>query len=90
MAFATLPKEKSRSKFHGGRPLPLLNKFHTQKTSIMKNAQIEFHADHALLTILTDEITDELAARLSKDGWDVATNGYKENGNWYTIYVKFM
>lgn len=56
----------------------------------MKTGTIEFHANYALLTILTDEITDELAARLSKDGWDVATNGYEENGNWYTIYVKFM
>ena len=56
----------------------------------MNTGTIEFHEDHALLTILTDEITDDLAARLSKDGWDVATNGYKENGNWYTIYAKFL
>lgn len=65
-----------------------LNK-HT-KHKDMNTGTIEFHADHALLTILTDEITDALAARLSKDGWDVATNGYKENGNWYTIYAKFL
>lgn len=56
----------------------------------MKTGTIEFHEDHALLTILTDEIADKLELRLAKDKWELATNGYKENGNWYTIYIKYM
>ena len=54
----------------------------------MKTGTIEFHDDHAILAVLTDELTESLEARLVADGWSMATNGHKENGLWYTLYVK--
>lgn len=54
----------------------------------MKTGNIEFHDDHAILAILTDELTQSLEARLVADGWSMATNGHKESGRWYTLYVK--
>jgi hypothetical protein len=56
----------------------------------MKNAEIEFHDDHALLSILTDDLTELLEKRLYADGWELATNGYKEGGKWFTIFIKFI
>lgn len=56
----------------------------------MISADIEFHDDHALLTISTEELNEQLKTRLSQDGWEMATNGHKENGVWYTIFVKHI
>ena len=53
-------------------------------------AEIEIHDDHMLLSIPTDEATSEIETRLTSDGWELATNGYKENEKWYTIYVKHI
>ena len=54
----------------------------------MITGNIEFHDGHAILAVLTDELTQSLEARLVADGWSMATNGHKENGQWYTLYVK--
>lgn len=51
-------------------------------------ADIEFHNDHALISIPADELTDQLSERLSNDGWELATNGHQDNGTWYIVYVK--
>ena len=54
----------------------------------MITGNIEFHDDHAILAVLTDELTETLEARLVADGWSMATNGHKEDGQWYTLYIK--
>lgn len=54
----------------------------------MITGNIEFHDDHAILAVLTDELTEALINRLYDDGWSMATNGHKEDGQWYTLYIK--
>lgn len=54
----------------------------------MINGEIEFHDDHAILAILSDDLTDDLSKRLEADGWAFGTNGHKENGRWYTLFIK--
>ena len=56
----------------------------------MKTGNIEFHDDFAILTILTDDLTEALESRLVADGWSKASNGYKENEEWYTLYTKLF
>lgn len=54
----------------------------------MITGNIEFHDDHAILAVLCDELTEDLNKRLEADGWSLATNGHKEDGKWYTLFVK--
>ena len=56
----------------------------------MTLAELEIHDDHILLSIPTDALTQEIESRLTSDGWGLATNGHKENGEWQTIYVKHI
>ena len=60
----------------------------THKHTHMITGNIEFHDDHAILAVLCDELTEELNKRLEADGWSLATNGHKEDGKWYTLFVK--
>lgn len=54
----------------------------------MKTGVIEFHDDHAILSVLSDDLTNALITRLESDGWSLATNGYKEDGKCYTLFIK--
>ena len=56
----------------------------------MTLAELEIHDDHILLSIPTDALTQEIESRLTSEGWGLATNGHKENGEWQTIYVKHI
>lgn len=54
----------------------------------MTLGNIEIYDNYMLVSIPADELTDEMEARLTSDGWSLATNGHVENGVWYSIYTK--